>query len=155
MKKFLLIISLFGSGFVTRGLVESEPVQAKPVAVRANLCANRSTGAVRYTTGSCRRTERLVTLNAPVAPVNTKKISIKYLGAPSPSGGEPFCSTGSSFDASGVNQSTSGFGRWIFGAGITPPSNMFNLTLDSRVLANGMNWKQIPECLLEVTVIVP
>lgn len=155
MKRLVLVICLFGAGFIARGVLESEPVEAKPAAVSANLCANHSTGAVRHTSGKCRRTERPLSLSAPSTPVKTQKISIKYIGAPGSFSGEPSCSTGSSLNVGGVNQDTSGFGRWIFGAGITPPSNMFNLTLDSRVLANGMNWKQVPECLLEVTVVVP
>jgi hypothetical protein len=169
MKKLFLATAFLVVGFSAGSLANASQASTHPNAVQVKLCALKKTGAVRYTTASCKKTEKSVALESEflkwdfneqlfkslVPTLKTKKIAIDYLGIPSSSGSTPFCgSTATSNDASG-NSLDSSYGYWIFGAGITPPSSMFNLKIDPLVLANGMNWKQVAKCRLEVTVVVP
>jgi hypothetical protein len=169
MKKLFLATAFLVVGFSAGSLANASQAAIRPNAVQVKLCALKKTGAVRYTTASCKSTEKSVALESEflkwdfneqlfkslVPTLKTKKIAIDYLGIPSSSGSTPFCgSTATSNDASG-NSLDSSYGYWIFGAGITPPSSMFNLKIDPLVLANGMNWKQVAKCRLEVTVVVP
>lgn len=169
MKKLFLAAAFLVVGFSAGSLVSASQAATRPKAVQVKLCALKKTGAVRYTTASCKLTEKSVALESEflkwdlseqlferlVPTLKTKKIAIDYLGIPSSYGSTPYCaSTATTDDASGnVIDLLSGY--WIFGAGINPPSSMFNLKIDPLVLANGMNWKQVAKCRLEVTVVVP
>jgi hypothetical protein len=169
VKKLVLVIGLVAAGFMIGSINQASEVDARTNVIGVKLCALKKTGAVRYTTKSCKTTERSVPLesealkwdlieqiNKSLAPtLKTKKIAIDYLGIPSTSWWTPGCgSNATAFDASGSILDAS-YGYWIFGAGITPPSRMSTLTIDPLVLSNGSNWKQVAKCRLEVTVVVP
>ena len=169
MKKLILATVFLVIGFTAGNLEGASQAATRPNTVQVKLCALKKTGAVRYTTASCKSTEKSVALESEflkwdfneqlfkslVPTLKTKKIAIDYLGIPSSSWSTPWCgSTATSNDASGdILDASSGY--WIFGAGINPPSSMFNLKIDPLVLTNGMNWKQVAKCRLEVTVVVP
>ena len=169
MKRILLLSSLLAVGFAIGSTQSLTQVNAKPEVIGVKLCALKKTGIVRFTTASCRKTERSVALEKEFlkwdffeklnkslnTSLRTQKIAIDYLGIPSSSWSSPGCgSTATAYDASGSNLDAS-YGYWIFGAGITPPSSMNTLKIDPLVLTNGSNWKQVAKCRLEVTVVVP
>ena len=170
MKKLFLAAAFLVVGFSAGSLVSASQAATGPKAVQVKLCALKKTGAVRYTTASCKSTEKSVALESEflkwdligklrqrlVPTLKTKKIVIDYLGIPSSNGSSPvYCSSTATTDDASGNIMDSSSGYWIFGAGINPPSSMFNLKIDPLVLANGMNWKQVAKCRLEVTVVVP
>lgn len=169
MKKVFLVVVLLATGFLIGSVSRASQADARTNVIGVKLCALKKTGVVRYTTKSCKSNERSVSLeseflkwdlleqlNKSLAPtLKTKKIAIDYLGIPNSSWSAPGCgSTATSFDASGSSLDAS-YGYWIFGAGITPPSRMSNLTIDPLVLANGSNWKQVAKCRLELNVVIP
>jgi hypothetical protein len=169
MKKKILIAGLMTVGFALGNVSNIAQANGRTSAVAVNLCALKKTGVVRYTTRSCKSTEKSVALDSEylkwdfyeqlnkslVPTLKTKRIVIDYLGIPNSSWSTPGCgSTATSFDASG-NSIDALYGYWIFGAGINPPSRMSTLTIDPLVLTNGSNWKQVAKCRLEVTVVVP
>jgi hypothetical protein len=169
MKKLVPVICLVAAGFIIGSINQASEVDARTNVIGAKLCALKQTGAVRYTTKRCKSTERSVPLggealkwdlieqiNKSLAPtLKTKKIAIDYLGIPSTSWWSPSCGlNATSSDVSGSILDPA-YGYWIFGAGITPPSSMSTLRIDPLVLSNGINWKQVAKCRLEVTVVVP
>jgi len=170
MKRLILYIAVLTIGVFLGASIVGHEAGARIDKSGAKLCALKTSGTVRYTSSKCRKTETTVSLsgnqlqwdsfeqiNKSLAPtVKTKKIAIEYLGIPNSRFAlSPGCgSTSTLGDATGQSVETLS-AQWIFGPGITPPSNMATLTVDPRVLADGMNWKQVARCRLELVVVVP
>ena len=118
MKKLILATVFLVIGFTAGNLEGASQAATRPNTVQVKLCALKKTGAVRYTTASCKSTEKSVALESEflkwdfneqlfkslVPTLKTKKIAIDYLGIPSSLGSTPFCGlTATTNDASGIS----------------------------------------------------